>query len=82
MGTKDDLEKYFRNNRSGIDKLSGGDTLYVVVTAHGGDLDEASLVDVFNKINKPNDDEKDGYISKKEYSASDVVKLGSRRKKN
>lgn len=81
IGAKDDLEKYFRNNRSGIDRLTGGDTLYVVVTAHGGDMDEASLVDVYNKINKP-DDEKEGYISKKDYTASDVVKLGTRRKKN
>ena len=81
VGTKEDLEKYFRRDRSGIDKLKGGDRLYVVATVHGGDMTEAALAEVFNKLNKP-EGEGGGYISGKDYAESDVVRLGSRRKKN
>jgi len=70
---KEDLEKYFRRDKSGWNKLEGG-VPYLVVFVYGDKMDENGVSKLANEIGKEAG-------SGGSYSTSDVVNLGIIRKK-
>lgn len=73
---RSDLEKYFRRDKTGLNKLED-DKQYVVVFAHGDDMDEDGVSKLVNDINK----KVNGGLKNGSYSDADVLNIGIIRKK-
>lgn len=76
MAKKEDLEKYFRRNRDALNKLDD-QSQYLVVFIHGDEMDEDGMSNLANDINK----KVGGGMKNGDYSAEDIVSLGTIRKK-
>lgn len=73
---KADLEKYFRRDKTGINKLDDSSD-YLVIYIHGDEMDEDGAAKLANDIN----DGAGKAVGGKTFSSSDVIKLGTIRKK-
>ena len=73
---KDELEKYFRRDRTGLNKLDS-EARYLVVFSHEGEMDEGGVATLSNDLNKS----VGGGMKDGGYSDSDVIVLGQIRKK-